>query len=48
VRTVRSYFDSVWNAFSNHTDGSMQLIPKKIVAIGEDFHTQVGDGKVSK
>jgi hypothetical protein len=24
----------------------MQLIPKQIVAIGEDFHRQVGDGKV--
>ncbi len=42
VRTVTSYFDQVWNAFSKHTDGSM----KWIVAIGEDFHTQVGDGKV--
>ena len=26
--------------------GSMQWIPKQIVAIGEDFHSQVGDGKV--
>jgi hypothetical protein len=24
----------------------MQWIPKQIVAIGEDFHRQVGDGKV--
>ena len=24
----------------------MQWIPKQIVAIGEDFHIQVGDGKV--
>jgi hypothetical protein len=48
MRTVRSYFDPVWNTFSNHTDGSMELIPKKIVEIGEDFHTQVGDGKVRK
>jgi hypothetical protein len=24
----------------------MQWIPKQIVAIGEDFHSQVGDGKV--
>jgi hypothetical protein len=24
----------------------MQCIPKQIVAIGEDFHSQVGDGKV--
>ncbi len=46
VRTVTSYFDAVWNAFSKHTDGSMQWIPKQIVAIGEDFHSQVGDGKV--
>ena len=46
VSTVTSYFDPVWNAFSKHTDGSMQWIPKQIVAIGEDFHSQVGDGKV--
>ena len=46
VLTVTSYFDPVWNAFSKHTDGSMQWIPKQIVAIGEDFHSQVGDGKV--
>ena len=46
VRTTTSYFDPVWNAFSQHTDGSMQWIPKQIVAIGEDFHSQVGDGKV--
>jgi hypothetical protein len=38
-------FDPVWNSFSKHTDGSMQWIPKHIVAIGEDFHSQVGDGK---
>jgi hypothetical protein len=35
-----------WCAFEKHTDGSMQWIPKQIVAIGEDFHSQVGDGKV--
>ena len=46
VRTATSHFDPVWNAFSQHADGSMQLIPKQIVAIGEDFHSQVGDGKV--
>jgi len=46
VRTATSYFDTVWNVFSKHTDGSMQWIPKQIVAIGEDFHSQVGDGKV--
>ncbi len=46
VRTVTSYFDPVWNAFSNHTDGSIQWIPHQIVTIGEDFHSQVGDGKV--
>ncbi len=48
VRTVTSYFDPVWNAFSKHTDRSIQWIPKQIVAIGEDFHRQVGDGKVRK
>ncbi len=41
-----SYFDPVWNAFSQHTDGSIQWIPKQIVLIGEDFHSQVGDDKV--
>ncbi len=46
VRTVTSYFDPVWNSFSKYTDGSMQWIPKQIVSIGEDFHNQVGDGKV--
>ena len=46
VHTVTSYFDPVWNAFSKHTDGSMQWIPKQIAAIGEDFHSQVGEGKV--
>ena len=46
VRTATSYFDAVRNAFSKHTDGSMQRIPKQIVAIDEDFHSQVGDGKV--
>jgi len=46
VRTVTSYFDPVWNSFSKHTDGSMEWIPKQIVSIGEDFHSQVGDGKV--
>ena len=46
VRTATSYFDPVWNAFSKHTDGSMQWIPKQIVAMGEDFHSQVGEGKV--
>jgi hypothetical protein len=46
VRTSTSCFDPVWNSFSKHTDGSMQWIPKQIVTIGEDFHSQVGDGKV--
>ncbi len=46
VSTATSYFDPVWNAFLKHTDGSMQWFPKQIVAICEDFHTQVGDGKV--
>jgi hypothetical protein len=36
----------VWNAFSQHADGSMEWIPKQIVGIGEDFHSQVGDVKV--
>ncbi len=45
VRTATSYFDPVWNAFSKHTDGSIRWIPKQIVAIGEDFHSQVGEGK---
>ena len=35
VRTTTSYFDPVWNAFSEHVDGSMQWIPKQIVTIGE-------------
>ena len=46
MRTDTSYFDPVWNSFSKHTDGSIQWIPNQIVAIGEDFHSQVGDGKV--
>jgi hypothetical protein len=46
VRTVMPYFDPVWNEFLKHTDGSMKWIPKQIVEIGEDFHTQVGDGKI--
>ena len=46
VRTATSYFDPVWNAFSQHADGSMQWIPKQIVVLGEDFHSQVGDDKV--
>ena len=46
VHTVTSCFDPVWNAFSKHTDGSMQWIHKQIVLICEDFHIQVGDGKV--
>jgi len=46
VRTATSYFDMGWCAFEKHTDGSMQWIPRQIVAIGEDFHSQVGDGKV--
>ena len=46
LRTTTSCFDPVWNAFSQHTDGSLQWIPKQIVAIGEDFHSKVGDVKV--
>ena len=30
VHTATSYFDPVWNAFSKHTDGSMQWIPKQL------------------
>ncbi len=47
MRTATSYFDPVWNAFSKHTDGSMQWIPKQIVAIGEYFHTQVGVTRIT-
>jgi len=46
VPTVTSYFDPVWNSFSYHTNGSIPWIPKKLMAIGDDFHSQVGDGKV--
>ncbi len=47
VHTVTSYFDPVWTVFSKHTDGSLQwIIPKQIVTIGTDFHSQVGDEKV--
>ena len=46
VHTDTSYFDPVWNAFSHHSDGCTQWIPIQIVVIGEDFHSQVGDGKV--
>ncbi len=46
VRTATSHFDPVWNVFSKHTDGSLQWNQKQIVSIGEDFHSQVGDGKV--
>jgi hypothetical protein len=41
-----SYFDAGWNAFAQQTDGSMPWIPEQIVAIGEDFHSQVDDGNV--
>jgi hypothetical protein len=46
VYTSTSYFDQVWKSFSKHTDGSIQWIPKQIVSIDKDFHSQVGDGKV--
>ncbi len=46
VRTTTSYFYPVWNVFSHHTDGSKKWIPKQNEVIGEDFHSQVGDGKV--
>ena len=42
LHTTTSYFDPVWIVFSKHTDGSLEWIPKQIVSIGEDFHSQVG------
>ena len=32
--------------FSKDTDGLLQWIPKQIVEIDKDFHSQVGDVKV--
>ncbi len=46
LRIATSYFDKVWNAFAQKKDGSIQWIPEQIVGIGEDFHSQVDDGKV--
>jgi hypothetical protein len=46
LRTTTSYFDKGWNAFVQQKDGSTQWIPEQIVGIGEDFHSQVDDGKV--
>jgi hypothetical protein len=46
LRTATSYFDKGWNAFAQQKDGSIQWIPEQIVGIGEDFHSQVDDGKV--
>ena len=46
LRTAASYFDAGWNAFAQQKDGSMKWIPEHIVGIGEDFHSQVDDGKV--
>ncbi len=46
LRTATSYFDKGWNAFAWQKDGSIQWIPEQIVGIGEDFHSQVDDGKV--
>ncbi len=46
LRIVTSYFDKGWNAFAQQKDGSIQWIPEQIVGIGEDFHSQVDDGKV--
>jgi len=45
-RTATSYFDADWNTFAQQKDGSIQWIPEQIVGIGEDFHSQVDDGKV--
>jgi hypothetical protein len=36
----------VWNEFTQGKDGSIKWIPEHIVVIGEDFHSQVDDGKV--
>ncbi len=46
LRTTTSYFDKGWNAFAQQKDGSIQWIPKQIVGIGEDFHSQVDDDEV--
>jgi hypothetical protein len=46
LRTTTSYFHTVWNAFVQNQDGSMQWIPEQIVGTGEDFHNQVDDRKV--
>ncbi len=45
MHTATSYFDPGCNAFAQQTDGSMQWISAQIVGIGEDFHSQVDDGK---
>jgi hypothetical protein len=36
LRTVTSYFDKVWNAFTQKKDGSIQWIPEQIVGIGQE------------
>ncbi len=46
LRTETSYFDKDWNTFAQQKDVSIQWIPEQIVGIGEDFHSQVDDGKV--
>ncbi len=46
LRTETSYFDKGWNTFAQQKDVSIQRIPEQIVGIGEDFHSQVDDGKV--
>jgi hypothetical protein len=46
VRTVTSYFDKVWDAFTQEKDGSIQWIPEQIFGIGQDFHSHVDDDKV--
>ena len=46
MRTATSYFDASWNAYAKQQNGSLQWAPEKIVAMGEDFHSQVGNGKV--
>jgi hypothetical protein len=48
LRTVTSCFDKGWNEFAQQKDGSIQWIPEQIVGIGEDFHSQVDDGKVKR
>jgi hypothetical protein len=38
----------MWAGIHVRTDGSMQLIPEQIVEVGEDFHSQVSPGSLSR